>query len=361
MIMKDRRSHPVGRWGGRKWGVAGLTALVALVAAACGSSASNATSSASTASHTPGGGGATFSLRLSSDLPAAAAGGQVDAYFAKEVQKLTHGRVTVKVYPLSQLGTEATVLTAVQSGSIDFADLNTGSIDGQIPKLGLYSLPFLIHSEKGAAALFTSSVSTQILSGMKSNGVDGLAILSNGPFELLADKAVTTPTDLKGMKIRVVTDPISTAMVTAFGASPVPLPSLQVYSALQQGVVDGAITAPPGFVALKWDEVAKHLSMLNPQWDVQALVASPATMARLPASDRQAVLTAVQKAQAYDANVATPATNTSINQMKSSGVTVTQVSDMAPFRTIAEKIYPQFASTIGSSAISAAEKVESSY
>ncbi len=354
--MEHNNGRPPRRRRTRRPALAILGATMAFGVAACGSATSG-----SVASHTSTASGKTFTLRLSSDLPASSAGGQTDAYFAKEVHTLTGGHVTVNVYPLSQLGTEATVLTAVQSGSIDFADLNTSSITGQIPKLGLFSLPFLIHSEQGAAALFTSSVATGILSGMQSNGVQGLAIISNGPFELLADRAATKPSDLNGMKIRVVTDPISTAMVKAFGASAVPLPSLQVYSALQQGVVDGAITALPGFIALKWDEAVKQLSMLNPQWDVQALIASPATMSRLPASYRQDVLEAVKKAQAYDASVTAPTTQADLKQLQAAGVTVNQVPDPAPFRSTAKALYSQFSSSIGSSAISAAEKVESSY
>lgn len=334
--------------------VAGLVAL-GLLAAACGGSSGSSGSSSQSADS-----GKTYSLRLSSDLPPNAAGGKAEVYFASQVDKLTNGHVKVKVYPLSQLGTEAAVLTGVQTGSIDFADLYTGSVTGQLPVLGLYSLPFLIRSEKGAQALFTSKVTDSVLSSLSSKGLKGLVVISNGPFEVLATKAINQPQDFRGLKLRINTDPISTAMIKAFDGTAVPLPSLQVYSALQQGVVSGTISAPAGMVSLKWYEVAKQLSAIEPQWDCQVFVASPQTMSRLPKNYQQAVLQAADLTSKYDAGIADQATNDNLQALTTNGVQVVH-PNKAPFRSIGEQIYAQFDSSIGANNISEAKKVEEKY
>ncbi|HEY4280944.1 MAG TPA: TRAP transporter substrate-binding protein [Conexibacter sp.] len=327
--------------------------LITTAAAGCGSSSATGASNG-------GSSGGSFSLKLSGDLPPDSSGGKTEAYFAQQVEKLTGGHVTVKVFPLSQLGTEDKILTDIKTGSLDFADLNTSSITGQIPSLGLYSLPFLIRSEEGAQALYSSPLSREMLDSLSSDGVQGLQIISNGPFEVLAKKAINTPVDFSGMKLRVVTDPISTAMIKKFNANAVPLPSLQVYSGLQQGVIDGAISAPAGFLQLKWYEVARTLNDLDQQWDTQVLLASPQTMRRLPAQYRDAVVRASEMARDYDNSIATRTEAGFEAQLKARGVTVVR-PDKTPFRTEAETLYPQFESSIGADRIKQAQQIESAY
>lgn len=338
----------MNRWRTRI-GLGTLAVFVALAQVACGSP-----SSASA-----GGSTETFNLRLSGDLPTSSAGAKAETYFAQQVKQLTNGHVNIQIFPLSQLGTEAAVLTGVQTGSIDFADVYTGSVTGQLPTLGLYSLPFLIRSENGAHALYNSNVSKTILTGLTGSNLTGLLIFSNGPFEVIAVRPINTPNDFHGLKIRTNTDAISVAMLKVFGATAVPLPSLQVYSALQQGTATGTISAPAGMVALKWYEVAKELSQLDPQWDTQALLASPKTMSRLPRDYQNAIMKAVEATRTYNGSTAAALTQKNLDLLRATGTTFL-MPDKAPFRTIAATIYDQFANSIGAENLKQAERIEAS-
>jgi len=343
-------------WGSRlrRTAVVALACMTLVVAATgCGSSNSSGSPGSS-------GAGQSFSLRLSSDVPATSAAGLAAAFFAKQVDELTKGKVKIQVFPLSQLGSEATVLAGIQTGSIDFADLYSGSVAGQLPKLGLFSLPFLIRNEAGAQALFNSPTTATILDSLSQKGVKGLYVASNGPFELLTKKMISTPADLAGLKLRVNTDPISTAMLKALNATAVPLPSLQVYSALQQDVVSGAISAPAGFVSLKWFEVAKQLTQIEPQWDAQAMVMSSTTANRLPQEYQDAITKAGKATLDYNKQTVDKATQEQLTLLKQGGVQFS-TPDKAPFLDLVKPLYSQFADGIGADAIAQANMIEQSY
>jgi tripartite ATP-independent transporter DctP family solute receptor len=301
-----------------------------------------------------------MTLRLATDIPDTAAAALADKHFIQDVSTTTGGKVKINFYPASQLGSEQALVTGVQSGTIDMIDLPASEISGTFPKLGLFNIPFLIPSEQGASALFASSVGQSTLSSVNEQGVHALMYLSNGPFNILAKKPVTTPADLKGMKIRTTTDSVSVNLFKALGASPVPLAAAQVYSALQQGVVDGADGTVGGFSGLKWDEQAKYLSDVKPQWDVEVLMISNNAWNKMNAATQTAFTSAVKDTQTFNAANDQQTYNQLISAMKSAGATVVS-ADTNAFRSATGSIRATFANTVGQSTVDAAFALESKY
>ncbi len=181
------------------------------------------------------------------------------AWFANEVTERTDLRV--KVYPNLTLGKEEATLQMVQNGTLAFTKVGGGLTASFSNQYKVLSLPYLYKSEDESKRILRGPVGQQILKSSEKDGFIGLAFLSSGSRSFYSNTKIQTPADLKGLKIRVQNSPIDIDTMKALGASPVPISSGEVYSALQQGVVDGAENDIPTYFSTRHNEVAKYYSM----------------------------------------------------------------------------------------------------
>lgn len=247
---------------------------------ACGVLVGCGSGSASTSnSSNPGG---SYTLKLGSDQGSTTYSYQGDLRFAADLKSLTHGHVTVQLFPGSSLGTESSMVTGLEQGSLDLGDLCTCNLSGELTVLGLFDLPYLVLTQQQAVALTKSSAMNGVKSKLAASGLTVLGIKPIGPIGLEATKAATDPSEIQGMKLRTVTNPVTTAFFKKLGAIVTPLPPTQVYSALQQGVVNGTTASLPAIVGDKWYEPAKVYSEIDETFLYQLLVASTVALHRLP-------------------------------------------------------------------------------
>ncbi|GAD80369.1 TRAP transporter substrate-binding protein [Vibrio ezurae] len=180
-------------------------------------------------------------------------------WFSKEVSKRTHMRV--KVYPNLTLGNEESTLQMVQNGTLAFAKVGGGLAASFSPEYKVLSLPYLYKDEADSKRILRGPVGDKILQSSEKDGFIGLAFLSSGSRGFYTKTKITKPEDLKGLKIRVQNSPIDIDTMKALGVSPVPISSGEVYSALQQGVVDGAENNIPTYFSTRQYEVAKYYTL----------------------------------------------------------------------------------------------------
>ncbi|THA06123.1 TRAP transporter substrate-binding protein [Rodentibacter pneumotropicus] len=182
-------------------------------------------------------------------------------YMADEVKKLTNGEVIVRIYPNSQLGTQRESMELLQSGSLDMAKSNASELEAFEASYGAYNIPYLFHDvEHYYRALLDPVVGQKILDSSKGKGFIGLTYYDGGARSFYADKPIKSPIDLKGMKIRVQPSPTAVEMMKLMGASPTPLAYGELYTALQQKVVDGAENNQTALTLARHGEVAKYFS-----------------------------------------------------------------------------------------------------
>ncbi|CAM4032895.1 TRAP transporter substrate-binding protein [Vibrio neonatus] len=181
------------------------------------------------------------------------------SWFAKEVTKRTSMRV--KVYPNLTLGNEESTLQMVQNGTLAFAKVGGGLAASFSPEYKVLSLPYLYKDEADSKRILRGPVGQKILQSSAKDGFIGLAFLSSGSRGFYTKTKITKPEDLKGLKIRVQNSPIDIDTMKALGVSPVPISSGEVYSALQQGVVDGAENNIPTYFSTRQYEVAKYYTL----------------------------------------------------------------------------------------------------
>ncbi|OOF82237.1 hypothetical protein BKG94_00240 [Rodentibacter ratti] len=221
-------------------------------------------------------------------------------YMADEVKKLTNGEVVVRIYPNSQLGTQRESMELLQSGSLDMAKSNASELEAFEPSYGAYNIPYLFHdADHYYRTLLDPEVGQKILDSSKGKGFIGLTYYDGGARSFYADKPIKSPADLKGMKIRVQPSPTAVEMMKLMGASPTPLAYGELYTALQQKVVDGAENNQTALTLARHGEVAKYFSEDEHTMIPDVLVIGQKSWDKLTPEQQQALKKAADDSMMY--------------------------------------------------------------
>ncbi|MDF1551757.1 MAG: TRAP transporter substrate-binding protein [Deferrisomatales bacterium] len=182
---------------------------------------------------------------------------------ADEVREQTGGRLDIQVFPLGQLGNERSMCSQVQAGTLQMVSSTTSVMENFVPEIAVIDLPFMFPDiETAHAVLDDPEVLAKLFSYFEKKGLVGLSFCEDSLRQWWnTKKAIRTPEDFKGLKIRTMNSPMMLETFKAFGASPVGIPFPEVYSALQTGVVDGVNASYVASTMMKFPEVAKYLTV----------------------------------------------------------------------------------------------------
>jgi tripartite ATP-independent transporter DctP family solute receptor len=320
-----------------------LAIAAATVVAGCGSD-SKSTSNAS-------GGGGTVTLKFGHDSPTDHPYQVGAELFKKEVEQRTNGRVAVKIFPNAQLGDEGTMLNGLKVGSVDVTFTSTQPISESVKAIELFSLPFVFRDVDYALQVARGPIGQSITKQV--DPAIGGAVLGWGTLGERdmwnSKKAIRTPADVAGLKMRIQDSKIQEATYKSFGALPTPVPFSELFTSLQTKVVDGADPGPVDIQALKFYQVAKNLTLTRHFLEMVPLLVSQKALDKLSAGDQKIVREV--GAQAVDAEVAAlkAAQGKALAFVKSKGMTVTELTDAERQQFIdkAKPVYDQFATDVG--------------
>lgn len=183
------------------------------------------------------------------------------AFFAQRVDELSQGELQIKIYPNGQLGSEREVLEQLQLGAVSFSKVSSLSLESFSPLFGILNTPFLFRDEQHYYRVLDSSVGDELLAVAKDKRILGLTYYNGGTRSFYASKPILKPSDLKGMKLRVMGSQTAIRMTKLLGGSPTPMPYGEIYTALQQGVIDGAENNVTALTLSRHGEVAQHYSV----------------------------------------------------------------------------------------------------
>ena len=285
--------------------------------------------------------------------------GKAADYFAKRVEELSHGRIKVEVYPNAQLGKDKVVLRKMKFNTVQMAAPSFSKFTGLVPQLGLFDLPFLFKNEDHLHRVLDGKVGQKLLDMVTKKGYVALAYWDNG-FKQLTDskKPLIKPSDCKGLKFRVMSSKVLIEQFKALGAIPVVLPFSEVYSALQQGVVDGQENTISNIYTKKFYEVQRYMTMSNHGYLGYMVVMSKKFWNKLPADLKAVVKQAIKDATAKERVWAKELNNDQLNKIKEYAKKTgkLQIDYLTPEqRAVWEKklrsIYPKFYNTIGKNLI----------
>jgi len=182
--------------------------------------------------------------------------------FKAAVYKKSNGKLDVKIFPDGQLGSEREVLELIQIGSVAITKVSAATLSNFVPEYHVLGIPYLFRNEKHKFDVLEGEIGKSILEKGSKFWLRGLCYYDAGSRNFYtSSKAIRTPEDLKGLKIRVMNNQMAINMVNALGGSPTPMSFGELYTAIQQGVVDGAENNWPSFVSSNHFEVSKYYTI----------------------------------------------------------------------------------------------------
>jgi tripartite ATP-independent transporter DctP family solute receptor len=183
-------------------------------------------------------------------------------YFGERLSELSDGAMDVKIYPSSQLGTEREMIELLQIGSLSMTKVSASPLEGFVPAMKIFSIPYIFRDNDHFWKVLNSEVGKGLLKGVEPFRLKGLAYYDAGSRSFYTNsKPIRTPADLAGMKIRVLNSPTAVRTVRELGGAATPVAWGELYTALQQGVVDGAENNPPSYYLSRHYEIARYYSL----------------------------------------------------------------------------------------------------
>ncbi len=182
--------------------------------------------------------------------------------FQEALEKKSEGSLKIKIFPDGQLGSEREVLELLQIGSVAITKVSAATMSNFVPEYHVLGIPYLFKSKAHQFEVLEGEVGKSILEKGSKFWLRGLCYYDAGSRSFYtSSKAIRTPDDLKGLKIRVMNNQMAINMVNAMGGSATPMAYGELYTAIQQGVVDGAENNPPSFVSSNHYEVSKYYTL----------------------------------------------------------------------------------------------------
>jgi len=216
--------------------------------------------------------------------------------FAKEVEKRTNGRYKVQTFYNGALGGERESIEAVQLGTQELAFSSTGPIPNFVPETKILDVPFLFSDKAHARAVLDGPIGQELLTKFESKGFKALAWAENGFRHMTNSKRdVKLPEDLKGLKMRTMENPVHIAAYKGFGIVTTPMAFPEVFTALQQGTVDGQENPLSVIISAKFDQVQKHLTLTGHVYSPAIFVMNKAAFDKLSDADKQAFVEAAKE------------------------------------------------------------------
>jgi TRAP-type transport system periplasmic protein len=262
--------------------------------------------------------------------------------FKELVEKNSKGALTITIFPNAKLGDERTLLERMKMGIVDSGIITTGPIINFAPSYGVIDLPFLFRDPDHAYKVLDGPIGQKLLVDLEAQGWKGLAFGERGFRNLTNNKrAVKTPEDIKGLKIRVMQNPVYVDSFKALGANAVPMAWTEVLTALQQGTVDGQENPLNVIMAFKLFEMQKHLSITRHAYAPAAILMSLATWKKLNPEQQGLVKKAAQEAAEFERAWDNRMEGDWLKEVQSKGMTVT-MPDLNLFREAAKPVYDQY-------------------
>lgn len=263
-------------------------------------------------------------------------------FFKKRVEELTNGRVEVQLFPNRTLGNERDMIEGLLLGSVHVTVPANAVMVGFVPETKVFDLPFLFRDRPHMYKVMDGPVGQELGEKMRVKGFRLLAYYEAGIRHIMTNKkAITKLEDLKGLKIRTMENPVHLEAFRAMGASPLPMAYGEVYTALQQGVIDGAEAANTNYEAQKFYEVAPNWSMVAWTTLIADMIMGEKFYQGLPADIQKAIMQAAQESAKVEREAYAKSEDVALVALKAKGVKIT-TPNPEPFRKAAHAVYATF-------------------
>jgi tripartite ATP-independent transporter DctP family solute receptor len=279
--------------------------------------------------------------------------------FKEVVEAETGGEVTVTVFPNAKLGDERALLENMKMGAVDAGIITSGPLINFLPEFGIFDLPFLFRNPEHAYAVLDGPIGQAMLQSMESQGWIGLAYGERGFRDLTNSKrAVQTPEDMKGLKIRLMQNPVYVESFKLLGANAVPMAWTEALTALQQGTIDGQENPLNVIVSFKLFESQKHLTLTRHAYAPNVIMMSKITWNRLSPEQQEIVKKAAVEAAWENRNYDNEKAAEWLQFLKDQGMEVVENPDLSAFRQAVQPLYDTYEEKFGKGRLQAIADTE---
>jgi tripartite ATP-independent transporter DctP family solute receptor len=272
----------------------------------------------------------------------------------KKLDQATNGRLSVQMFAAMQLGGEKEAIEQAQIGALAMARVSVGALGPVVDALNVINLPFLFRNTAHMQKVIDGPIGQELLDAVTNDpkaGLVGLCWMDAGARSVYDTKRpIHTLADLKGLKIRVIGNPMFVDMMNALGGNGVAMGYDQVFSALQTGVIDGAENNPPSFVFDNHYQVAKYYTLTEHLIVPEMLVFSRRTWNTMSKDDQALVRKLAREAQLEERVLWAAYEKQAMDKAKAAGIQIFEVADKKPFQDAVKPVWdkygPRFAEVI---------------
>jgi tripartite ATP-independent transporter DctP family solute receptor len=263
-------------------------------------------------------------------------------FMGQLLEQRTNGRIKINVFHSAQLGQEKDTIEQTRFGVIDMNRINMAPFNNLIPATNVPSLPFVFRSVDHMRKVMDGAIGDNLLKEFEKHDLIGLAFYDSGSRSFYNSKrAINTPADMKGLKIRVQQSDMFVSLVSALGANATPMNFGEVYSGLQTGVIDGAENNWPSYESTKHYEVAKFYSQTEHSLSPEVLVMSKKSFDKFNAADQALIKAAAKESVAKMRELWDAREKASEAKVKAGGA-VTNTVQKQPFIDAMKPVYDKF-------------------
>jgi TRAP-type transport system periplasmic protein len=276
--------------------------------------------------------------------------------FADDVKAKTDGALEVQVYATGELGSQANILTGLQTGIIDLCAHTSGYVDTLFPQFQVMDLPFLFPDLASAERVLDGPIGQQLADLMPAKGIYGLSYGYWGwRVTSTIDRKVPKPEDMKGLKIRVQPGPIFAAMFRALGANPIAIDYSEIYLALSQHTIEAIETPIVALPSAKHYEVVKTINLTNHVYNAGVMMVSKRKFDALSAKLQDNLRAATHALTDDWRKTMVAKTEETTAFLEDKGLTINEV-DRAAYRKQVDSVYQEFRTVIGPDLVDAVLK-----
>ena len=262
--------------------------------------------------------------------------------FAQNVSEMSDGDLKIEIYPSEQLGSEREMIELVQIGVLDMSKVSAAVLGSFTPEYKVLSVPYLFRNREHRFKAMSSAIGDSLRLASVEYGFRALGFYDAGFRSFYTNgRPIREPSDLQGMKIRVMESNTAIKTVEALGGSPTPIAWGELYSALQQSVVDGAENNPPTYLLSNHYEVTEYLSLDQHSAIPDVVIISEKTRERLSEEERRILRKAFDESVEYQKALWQEMTKEALEKVKEAGVEVIR-PDKEPFREKVQPVYESF-------------------
>ena len=268
--------------------------------------------------------------------------------FEELVEERTDGKVNIEIFPNASLGDERTLLEGMQIGTVDMGVITNGPVANFVEEMAVFELPFLFPSPEAAYEVLDGPIGQELLDKLADVNLKGLAYAERGFRNLTnSERAVNSPEDLDGLRIRVMENPVYTDTFRELGANAIPMAWTEALTAMQQGTIDGQENPVNVIHSFKLDETQNYMTLSRHTYAPAIFVMGMPAWNQLPEAAQAVLEEAAQEAAEHERQVNADMEAEQLAALREAGMEINDAPDMEAFQAAVAPVYEKYGEQFG--------------